>query len=382
MSDKMTTTSPAAPSVAPIPFLDLVAQHRPLEEELVEAFRRTLRGARFINGPEVTAFESEFAAFVGAPGCVGVASGTDALRFALMALGLKKGDEVITVPHTFIATTEAITQAGGAIKFVDVDERTMTLDPRQLQSAITKRTVGILPVHLYGHPADMDPIIEVAGKHGLWVLEDACQAHGAVYRGRNVGTIGKLAAFSFYPGKNLGACGDAGALTGSDTALLDSARRLREHGQGQKYFHDSEGYTGRLDAIQAAFLRIKLRHLAGWLEGRRRAAAWYREALAGIPGVEVPQEAEWARHVYHLYVVRADRRTELQDYLGKRGIGSGLHYPLPLHLQKAYAAMGFKRGSFPVTERISDRLLSLPMFAELTESDVGRVADAVRAFCH
>ncbi len=376
----MSVSSLATPSVAPIPFLDLVAQHRPLEEELVEAFRKALRGARFINGPEVTAFEQEFAAFVGTPGCVGVASGTDALRFALAALGVKRGDEVVTTPHTFIATTEAITQAGGTIRFVDIDAGSMTLDPQQLEAAITPRTVGVLPVHLYGHPADMDPILKIAAKHGLWVLEDACQAHGAAYKGRNVGTMGALAGFSFYPGKNLGACGDAGAVTGRDATQLEAVRRLREHGQGQKYYHDTEGYTGRLDAIQAAFLRIKLRHLAEWVEGRRRAAAWYREALAGIPQVEVPVEAAWARHVYHLYVVRAERREALQTHLGKLGIGTGLHYPLPLHLQKAYAAMGFKAGSFPVTERISDRLLSLPMFSELTQPDVGRVADAVRSF--
>lgn len=376
----MTSVTASTTGIAQIPFLDLIAQHRVLEDELVEAFRKALRGARFINGPEVSAFEEEFAAFVGAVGCAGVASGTDALRFALGALGLRPGDEVITTPHTFIATTEAITQAGGAIRFVDVNEQTMTIDPLQIEAAITPRSVGILPVHLYGHPADMDPILALAAKHGLWVLEDACQAHGAMYRGRNVGSIGDLACFSFYPGKNLGACGDAGAVTGRQPEHLEAVRRLREHGQGQKYYHDSEGYTGRLDAIQAAFLRIKLPHLAGWIEQRRRAAAWYRLALADLPELQPPEEAGWARHVYHLFVVRAERRNDLQAHLGRASIGTGLHYPLPLHLQKAYARLGFKRGSFPVTERISDRLLSLPMFAELTEGDVARVADAVRSF--
>lgn len=374
------TTMTTGTSAAPIPFLDLVTQHAALESELLEAFRRALRGARFINGPEVTAFEAEFAAFVGAGGCAGTASGTDALRFALGALGLKRGDEVLTTPHTFIATTEAVTQAGGSLRFVDVDARTMTIDPRQIEAAITPRTVGILPVHLYGHPADLDPILALARARGLWVLEDACQAHGAKYRGLRVGSFGDLAAFSFYPGKNLGACGDAGAVTGSRQDLLDAVRRLREHGQGEKYFHETEGYTGRLDAIQASFLRIKLPHLESWIEGRRRAAAWYREALAGVDAVQVPEEAPWARHVYHLYVIRADRRGELQAHLGRQGIGTGLHYPLPLHLQKAYAHLGFKRGSFPVTERTSERLLSLPMFAELTESAVARVADEIRAF--
>jgi len=373
-------TMTAGTSAAPIPFLDLVAQHRGLENQLVEAFRRAVQGARFINGPEVIGFEQEFATFVGAGGCVGVSSGTDALRFALGALGLRPGDEVITTPHTFIATTEAVTQAGGTLRFVDVDERTMTIDPKLIASAVTPRTVGILPVHLYGHPADMDPILGLARKKGLWVLEDACQAHGAKYRGRQVGAIGDLAAFSFYPGKNLGACGDAGAVTGGKAELLDVVRRLREHGQGQKYYHDTEGYTGRLDAIQAAFLRIKLPHLAGWIDGRRRAASWYGEALAGIAGVQTPQEAEWANHVYHLYVIRVDHRADLQEHLGRLGIGTGLHYPLPLHLQRAYVHLGFKRGTFPVAERTSDRLLSLPMFAELTEGDVARVADAIRSF--
>jgi len=373
-------TMTASASAGPIPFLDLVVQHKALENELVEAFRRAVRGACFINGPEVSAFEQEFAAFVGAGGCVGVSSGTDALRFALSALGLRPGDEVITTPHTFIATTEAVTQAGGTLRFVDVDERTMTIDPRLIASALTPRTVGILPVHLYGHPADMDPIVALARTKGLWVLEDACQAHGATYRGRGVGTIGDLAAFSFYPGKNLGACGDAGAVTGGKAELLEVVRRLREHGQGRKYYHETEGFTGRLDAIQAAFLRVKLPHLSSWIEGRRRAAGWYREALAGIGEVEVPQEAEWAYHVYHLYVIRAERRADLQVHLGALGIGTGLHYPLPLHLQKAYARLRLLRGSFPVTERTSDRLLSLPMFAELTEGDVGRVADGIRSF--
>jgi dTDP-4-amino-4,6-dideoxygalactose transaminase len=373
-------TMTAGTGTTPIPFLDLVTQHAALESELVEAFRRALRSARFVNGPEVTAFEAEFAAFVGAGGCAGVASGTDALRFALCALGLKPGDEVVTTPHTFIATTEAVTQAGGTLRFVDVDERTMTIDPQQIEAAITPRTVGILPVHLYGHPADLDPILATARARGLWVLEDACQAHGATYRGRRVGSIGDLAAFSFYPGKNLGACGDAGAVTGARPELLDAVRRYREHGQGEKYYHDTEGYTGRLDAIQAAFLRIKLPHLASWIEGRRRAAGWYRDALGSVPEVQVPEEAAWAYHVYHLFVVRADRRDQLQAHLGSLGIGTGLHYPLPLHLQRAYQRLGFKKGSFPVTERTSERLLSLPMFAELTEGDVARVADAVRAF--
>jgi dTDP-4-amino-4,6-dideoxygalactose transaminase len=372
----------AAPSgtAAAIPFLDLVAQHRPLEEDLVAAFRRAVQTAGFVGGPEVAAFEREFAASVGAAECVGVNSGTDALRFAYQALGLRPGDEVITVPNTFIATTEAITQAGGTIRFVDVDDATMTMDPAALAAAVTPRTVGIVPVHLYGQPADMDPILGVARQHGLWVVEDAAQAHAARYRGQPVGTLGDLAAYSFYPGKNLGACGEGGAVVAREAGRLEPVRQLREHGQSKKYYHESEGFNGRLHAIQAAFLRIKLPHLEAWTEGRRRAAARYREALAGIGEIELPVEAAYARHVYHLFVIRADRRDELQQHLGAERIGTGLHYPLPLHLQHAYRGMGLGEGSFPVTERAAPRLLSLPMFPELSDSQIERVADAIRAF--
>ncbi len=372
----------AAPSgtVAAIPFLDLVAQHRPLEEELVAAFRRAVATAGFVGGAEVTAFEKEFAASVGAAECVGVNSGTDALRFAYQALGLRPGDEVITVPNTFIATTEAITQAGGTIRFVDVDETTMTMDPAALAAAVTPRTVGIVPVHLYGQPADMDPILAVARKHGLWVVEDAAQAHAARYRDRPVGTLGDLAAYSFYPGKNLGACGEGGAVVARDAGRLEPVRQLREHGQSKKYFHETEGFNGRLHAIQAAFLRIKLPHVESWTEGRRRVAARYRDALAGIAEIEVPVEASYARHVYHLFVIRADRRDALQQHLTSERIGTGLHYPLPLHLQHAYRSMGLGEGTFPVTERAATRLLSLPMFPELADSQIEQVADAIRRF--
>jgi dTDP-4-amino-4,6-dideoxygalactose transaminase len=287
---------------------------------------------------------------------------------------------VITVPNTFIATTEAITQAGGTIRFVDVDDATMTMDPAALAAAVTPRTVGIVPVHLYGQPADMDPILGVARQHGLWVVEDAAQAHAARYRGQPVGTLGDLAAYSFYPGKNLGACGEGGAVVAREAGRLEPVRQLREHGQSKKYYHESEGFNGRLHAIQAAFLRIKLPHLEAWTEGRRRAAARYREALAGIGEIELPVEAAYARHVYHLFVIRADRRDELQQHLGAERIGTGLHYPLPLHLQHAYRGMGLGEGSFPVTERAAPRLLSLPMFPELSDSQIERVADAIRAF--
>ena len=364
-----------------IPLVDLVAQHGPLEEELVGALRHVLQTGAFVGGSEVTAFESEFAAFVGAPGCVGVSSGTDALRFAYLALGVRPGDEVITVPHTFIATTEALSQAGATIRFVDVDEATLTLDPAALAAALTPRTVGVVPVHLYGQPADMDRISAVAAGRGLWVVEDAAQAHGAAYKGRSCGTLGDVAAFSFYPGKNLGACGEAGAVVGKDAGLLDVVRRLRDHGQARKYYHDLEGYNGRLDAIQAAFLRIKLRHLSRWTEGRRRVAALYRAALADVGGdLVLPVEAPYATHVYHLFVVRAARRDALQAHLAARGIATGLHYPVPLHLQPAYRHLHLGRGAFPVAERAAETILSLPMYPELTESQVARVADAIREF--
>ncbi len=363
-----------------VPFLDLVSSHRQLEEELVAVFRRCVHDAAFVGGPEVEAFEREFATFAGASHCRAVNSGTDALRFAYQALGVKRGDEVITVPNTFIATTEALTQAGATLRFVDVTERSMTMDPALLRSAVSPRTVGIVPVHLYGQSCDMEPIMEFARRKGLWVVEDAAQAHGAAYKGHPVGTLGDLAAWSFYPGKNLGSCGEGGAVTGEKPELLETVRRLREHGQGRKYFHDVEGYNGRLHAIQAGFLRVKLRHLKAWNDGRRRAAARYYEALAGIPNIQLPQEEAYARHVYHLFVIRAERRDELQQHLGRNEIGTGLHYPLPLHLQKAYAHLGLGEGSFPVTERAAREILSLPMFPELSDQQIDRVADAIKTF--
>jgi dTDP-4-amino-4,6-dideoxygalactose transaminase len=363
-----------------IPFLDLVAQHRTLEVELVDAFRRALRSAAFIGGPEVQNFEEEFAAFVGTPHAVAVNSGTDALRFAYMAYGVRPGQEVITVAHTFIATTEALTQAGAQFRFVDIDDATMTLDPAQLESAVTGRTVGVVPVHLYGQPADMDAIQRIADAHGLWIVEDAAQAHGALYKGRPCGSLAPMAAFSFYPGKNLGACGEGGAVTGIDPDRIEIVRRLRDHGQARKYYHESEGYNGRLDAIQAAILRIKLRHLQEWTEKRRRAADLYGQALAGIEEIRMPDEAPYARHVYHLYVVRAQRRDDLQRHLSERRIATGLHYPLPLHLQPAYAHLGLSRGMLPATEACADTILSLPMFPEITESQIARVAETIREF--
>src|SRR6266566_2317031 len=363
-----------------VPFLDLKAQHAGLEAELTEAFRTIVRSAAFVGGPEVDAFEREFAAFCHADGAVAVGSGTDALRFAYMAMGIKPGDEVITVPNTFIATTEALTQAGATIRFVDVLPDTLLMDPAQLAAALTARTVGIVPVHLYGTPADMDPIEEVARAHGLWVVEDAAQAQGAVYKGRRAGTMGAMAAFSFYPGKNLGACGEAGAVTSGDAGRLALVRKLREHGQAQKYYHDIEGYNGRLDALQAAFLRIKLRRLDHWNAARRAVAAQYRDRLADLSDVQPVAETAGTVPVYHLFVVRVPHRDRVREFLESRGIGTGLHYPLPLHQQVAYRHLGLGLGAFPVTEAAAAEILSLPMYPEMHAEHVDYVVCALGEF--
>jgi dTDP-4-amino-4,6-dideoxygalactose transaminase len=508
-----------------VPFLDLPLQHHALEDELLSVFRDAIRTAGFIGGPQVQAFEEEFARFCQTRFCVAVNSGTDALRFALIAAGIGPGDEVITVPNTFIATTEAISQTGARPVFVDVDERTSNMDPARLEQYLQSRlkahgtgpTVkaptpepctlrpaphsssparvdsaqssvlsphssgsdssspapsvsphhstipsfhfsggarpkAVIPVHLYGQPVDMDAILAVARHYGLLVIEDACQAHGAEYlsnrtappscleAGSNpqsairnphspgpapfacqgeaapldselrtpnfpgptpssgsdsstpctlhpapsswlrAGSIGLAAAFSFYPGKNLGACGEAGAVTTDNEEIANKIRVLRDHGQAKKYFHDVEGYNGRLDAIQAGILRVKLRHLEGWTESRRQRAKRYTELLAGVDGVIAPFEPSWAKAVYHLYVIRTARRDELQKHLADRGISTGLHYPLPLHLQAAYRHMGHGEGDFPVTERLASELLSLPMYPELTSAQQEQVVEAIRAF--
>jgi dTDP-4-amino-4,6-dideoxygalactose transaminase len=350
----------------------------------------------------VSEFEKSFAEFSGTSHCVGVSSGTDALRFALMAAGVQKGDRVITVPNTFIATTEAISQAGAVPDFVDIDERTCNMDPERLrafletQCAVDKKTGGVIrrsngqrvsavvPVHLYGQTVDMDPILALAKQYRLTVIEDACQAHGAQYYSKaaggwkTAGSMGTAAAFSFYPGKNLGACGEAGAVTTNDEAAAKTMRMLRDHGQVKKYFHDVEGYNGRLDAIQAGLLSVKLKHLAAWNENRHRLALRYNELLSGIDGLVTPFEPKWAKSVFHLYVIRVPNRDEAQKHLAEHNIATGLHYPQPLHLQRAYADLGYKSGDFPVTERVAREILSLPMFPGLTESQQTRVAECLR----
>ena len=388
-----------------VPFLDLVTPHLQLEEELVAVFRTALRTAGFIGGPMVQSFECDFAKFCETDHSVAVNSGTDALRFALIASGVKPGDVVVTVPNTFIATTEAISQAGAAFEFVDIDEATCNMDPARLREfletqcdidaasgkLISRRNgrpvTAVVPVHLYGQTADMDPILEVAERYNLIVVEDACQAHGAEYfsrrenRWRKAGTMGKAAAFSFYPGKNLGACGEAGAVTTNDAAIAQTVRVIRDHGQAKKYYHSMEGYNGRLDAIQAGMLGVKLAHLAEWNEQRRQAAERYQELLSPMTeDIILPHTMPSARAVYHLYVIRSQNREDLRKHLADNGIDTGIHYPIPLHLQEAYREQGYSEGDFPVTERVSAEILSLPMFPTLTAEQQGRVAAEIANF--
>jgi dTDP-4-amino-4,6-dideoxygalactose transaminase len=387
-----------------VPFVDLAAPHLALRDELRAVFDEVLDTAAFVGGPLVEAFERDFAEACEARFCVGTSNGTDALRFALIAAGVRPGDTVVTVPLTFIATTEAISQAGARFDLVDVDEPTYTMDPTKLREyfesqcqrdrrtggLVSRRTdrpvTAVVPVHLYGQMADMDPILELAAEHGLVVVEDACQAHGAEYFSkregawRKAGSMGRAAAFSFYPAKNLGACGEAGAITTGDAELARMCRMLRDHGQSAKYTHDFEGYNGRLDTIQAGILRLKLRHLARWTELRRERARRYSELLRGSHGdLVLPFEPRWSRPVYHLYVVRVPDRDRLQQHLGAAGIGTGIHYPTPLHLLKAYEHLGFRRGDFPVAERAAAEVLSLPMFPELTPDQQDRVASQIRS---
>jgi dTDP-4-amino-4,6-dideoxygalactose transaminase len=385
-----------------IPFVDLVSLHNELRSELLDACRRVIETAGFVGGPEVEGFEKEFAQFCGTNHCVAVNSGTDALRFALIAAGIQSADIVLTVPNTFIATTEAISQAGGRPDFVDIDAGTFNMDPVKLREYLETRCVldsrtgrcmhktlsrpvtGVVPVHLYGQMADMDPILELAARYNLTVIEDACQAHGAEYfskkqnRWLKAGAVGRAAAFSFYPGKNLGACGEGGAITTNDQELARKAAVLRDHGSAKKYYHDVEGYNGRLDSIQAGMLRVKLKHLARWNEQRRASARVYDELLAGMAGsIVTPVEASYSKSVYHLYVVRTQFRDELQKHMSEAGIGTGIHYPVPLHLQRAYASMAWTKGDFPVSEEAADRILSLPMFAGLAVEQQKRVTDSI-----
>jgi len=385
-----------------IPFLDLVTVHRTLKEELTAVFTKAVDTAGFVGGPMVLEFERDFARFCELPYCVGMANGTDALRLALIAAGIGSGDVVVTVPLTFIATAEAISQAGAQPEFVDIDRQTYTMDPEKLRAylersctrdpltkrALSKRTgrpvTAVVPVHLYGQMADMDPILELADEFDLTVIEDACQAHGAEYfskregRWRRAGSMGRAAAFSFYPGKNLGACGEAGAVVTADESVAVRCQMLRDHGQSQKYVHDMEGYNGRLDAIQAGILSVKLCHLGKWNDERRLVARGYHELFADTEAaVVVPHVPFWSRPVYHLYVVQVANRERLQKELAAVGIGSGIHYPVPLHLAKPYESLGFGSGSFPVAEEAAAQVLSLPMFPDLSSEDQYRVVKEI-----
>jgi dTDP-4-amino-4,6-dideoxygalactose transaminase len=384
-----------------IAFLDLVGVHEELEKELVPVFQKALSTAGFIGGPMVEEFERSFAEFCGTRFAIGVNSGTDALRFALMAAGVRQGDAVVTVPNTFIATTEAISQAGARPEFVDIDERTYNMDPEKLRSfleqectrdaagkLISQRTgrpiTAVVPVHLYGQCGDMDAIQDLADQYNLMVIEDACQAHGAEYfskrdrRWKKAGTMGKAAAFSFYPGKNLGACGEAGIATTDDEEMARNMRMLRDHGQAKKYYHDVEGYNGRLDSIQAGILSVKLKYLPGWNQSRREHAHKYNELLAAAEtSIVRPYEPSWSKAVYHLFVIQVENREAVQAALAGEKIGTAIHYPIPLHLQKAYTSLGYRAGDFPISEKAAERILSLPMYPAISEADQERVVQAV-----
>ena len=387
-----------------IPFVDVVASNWEVEEELQAVFNETLRSGISIGGPYVEQFEKDFARFCGVKHCIGVSSGTDALRFALLASGIQQGDGVITVPNTFIATTEAISQAGAVPHFVDVHNLTGNMSADALFDYLDtacyrcdktghpidrrtgRRITAVVPVHLSGQMAEMDPIRHLAREYRLTIIEDACQAHGAEYFSQDdcgwkrAGSIGTAAGFSFYPTKNLGACGEGGAVTTNDDRIAEKVRLLRDHGQSRKYHHVTEGYNGRLDALQAGILSSKLRRLRNWNNNRWLLAQIYNQLFRDMPSVATPYEPSWTRSIYHLYVLRVEGRDELQSYLTDRGIGTGLHYPVPLHLQQAYAHLGYEKGSFPVAEDLARRILSLPMYPQLRKNQQEQVASAVKRF--
>jgi len=363
-----------------VPFVDLKAQYRTIQDEIDAAIREVIESTAFVLGPAVERFESDFAGYLGVDHVVATNNGTTALQLALLALEIRSGDEVIVPAHTFIATAEAVAHVGATPVFVDVLEGTGNLDPARLAAAATARTRAIIPVHLYGQPADLDPILEFARGRGISVLEDACQAHGATYHGRRVGSFGVASCFSFYPGKNLGAYGEGGAVATDDPHLAARVRRLRDHGQTQRYEHAEIGYNARMEGIQGAVLAVKLRHLDDWNESRRSRAAAYSDALAHVPGLRTPEVAQDREHVFHLYVVRTEERDALRDHLSSLGIQTGLHYPVPLHLQGAFATGSTREGEYPVAERWARTGLSLPLFAELTEIQQAEVIQGVRSF--
>jgi dTDP-4-amino-4,6-dideoxygalactose transaminase len=364
-----------------VPFLDLKAQYLSIQDEVAMALQDVLDSTAFAGGRFVEKFEKEFASFCQSKLAVtGVGSGTAALWMALLALGIDRGDEVITTPNTFIATAEAITYCGAKPVFVDIDERTYNMDPGVLEDAITPKTKAVIPVHLYGQPADMDAIMKIAKRQGLFVVEDACQAHGAEYKGRRAGSIGDLGCFSFYPGKNLGAYGEAGAVATNNAELLERLRMLRDHGQRKKYYHSIIGWNARMDGFQGAVLSVKLKHLTAWNEARRKNAQLYNDLLADVDGLITPLEADYAKHIYHIYAIRVQNRDALMSTLAGKDIHCGIHYPIPIHLQDAYRFLGYKKGSFPVAEKCADELLSLPMFPELSQEQIEKVSGEIHKF--
>jgi dTDP-4-amino-4,6-dideoxygalactose transaminase len=403
-----------------VPFLDLKSQYLSIKDEIDKAIQQVLDNTAFAGGPFVAQFEKQFAEFCGCKHAIGVGSGTDALWLSLIALGIGEGDEVITVPNTFIATAEAITFCGATPVFVDIEEQTYNMDHNKLEDYLKRRyqetgtrnqgkkpkglepetcnlkpnslnlkpetcnlkpgsrPKAVIPVHLFGQTADMDPILEIARRYDLCVIEDACQAHGAKYKGKNAGTMGDTGCFSFYPGKNLGAYGEAGAIVTNDDALAEKVRMLRDHGQAKKYYHDWIGWNARMDGLQGAVLGVKLKHLPSWNEGRRRNARLYNELLANGDQMTLPKEAEFVKHVYHIYAIRVRNRDAAMAALGQKGIATGIHYPLPLHLTDAYRSLGYKAGDFPVAERCANEFVSLPMYPELTEEQIRYVCNEVK----
>lgn len=366
-------------SVLPVPMADLYAQYLGLKTEIDEAVARVIRDCSFIRGPEVDSFEQAFRKVIGIEHCVSCANGTDAIYIAMVALGIEPGDEVIVPAMSWISTSETVSQAGGRVVFCDIDPATYTLDVNKLADCVTERTVGIIPVHLYGHPADLAPILKIASDRGLWVIEDTAQAHLAKYRGQTVGTFGTAASFSFYPGKNLGAMGDAGAVVTNVAVLASRMAKFARHGGLNKGDHEIEGINSRLDGLQAAILSAKLPHLRAWTERRREIAAQYRARLSGIAGLELPTEAEWAEHVWHLFVVQTKERDTLAQQLKARGVQTSVNYPRALPFLPCYAALGHTPAEFPVAHRLSQRGLSLPLFAELSDAQIDHVVDSVRA---
>ncbi|MFH1285250.1 MAG: DegT/DnrJ/EryC1/StrS family aminotransferase [Candidatus Micrarchaeota archaeon] len=363
-----------------INFVDLKKQYESIKPEIDAGIARVIGNTSFILGSDVEEFEKEFAAFCGAKHAIGVASGSDALILGLKALGVGSGDEVISVPNTFIATLDGIANNGAKPVLVDVEEDTQDMDVPKVEGAITSKTKAILPVHLFGQSVDMGPLMEIAEKHGIPVVEDACQAHGARYKRKRVGTFGKLSCFSFYPGKNLGAYGDGGAVVTNDDAIAEKIKLLRNYGQKVKYYHTLVGHNSRLDSLQAAILRAKLKHLDSWNKKRNEHAKKYNELLSGVKGIITPVEKEYAEHVFHLYVIRNKKRDALGEFLKKKEIFTGIHYPVPLHMQEAYKYLGYKEGAFPVAEKCAREILSLPMFAELNDEEIERVVDGVKEF--